>query len=268
MKLPFLCSAALGLSLLLSPSLANAAEILSVGSASANFRDKPHEAAKIKFSADKFYPVEVKEKKNGWVKVRDFEGDEAWVSEKLLAKQPTVVITAERVNIREQANTKSDVLFKVERGEVFKIEERVGDWLKIVDARGDGGWIRSDMTWGDPEIEKKAIEAEKKDAEKESIKPEQAKESSVSEPKESNEPLASKLDDPHNLEVLCRAYLQTHDAKAAAAPKPEKKADKKAAKPEKADKKAAKPEKKADKKADAKPKKAEKKAEKKKSQRG
>src|SRR5688500_18071622 len=97
-----------GCSLLLLPQIASA-ETLSVKGASANFRDKPTEGAKIKFSADKFYPVEVIEKKNGWLKVKDFEGDEAWVAERLMTKQPSVVISADKANVRESPNTSSDV---------------------------------------------------------------------------------------------------------------------------------------------------------------
>src|SRR5690348_17354220 len=96
----------IGLPFLLLPSLASA-QVLSVKGASANFREKPSETAKIKFSADKFYPVEVVEKKAGWVKVKDFEGEEAWVAERLLSKQASVVISTDKANIREAANTTS-----------------------------------------------------------------------------------------------------------------------------------------------------------------
>jgi len=157
-----------GLPFLLLPTIASA-EMLSVKGTSANFRDKPNEAAKIKFSADRFYPVEVIEKKSGWARVKDFEGDEAWVAERLLAKQATVVISADRANIRENPNTSSDVLFKVERGEVFKIDERKEQWIKIVDGRGDGGWIRDDMTWG--EFDEKADKLKKEKIEKAEAKP-------------------------------------------------------------------------------------------------
>ncbi len=209
-----------GLPFLLLPQLASA-QILSVKGASANFREKPSESAKVKYSADRFYPVEVMEKKAGWVKVKDFEGDEAWVAERLLTSQPSIVITADKANIRESPNTTSDVLFKVERGEVFKIESRKEHWLKVVDSKGDGGWIRDDMTWGE-ENEGKADKLEK--IEKSSGKPEsqsKAKEQKEEKPKpeakekegilESTTKEAMKLGtaiaSQENLESLCRAYL-------------------------------------------------------------
>ena len=144
-----------GLSMLVIPQIASA-EILSVKGASANFRDKPSTGGKIKFSADRYYPVEILETQNGWAKVKDFEGDEAWVAERLLAKQPSIVISADKANVREGPSTSTDVLFTAERGEVFKIEERKDRWLKVMDARGDGGWIRDDMSWGEPITGEKA----------------------------------------------------------------------------------------------------------------
>lgn len=260
MKLSYMV--VVGLPFLLLPSLASA-EILSVKGTSANFREKPMETAKIKFSADKFYPVEIIDKKNGWAHVRDFEGEEAYVAERLLAKQASVVISSDKANIREAPNTTSDVLFKAERGEVFKIEERKEHWLKVVDGRGDGGWIRDDMTWGEAILDEvKTTVAGKGDksekAEKSDKKGDDAKESS-SKAKEAGEKLPVEVEvndegtsvkvggakvpeiaDPAQLEQLCRVYLD--EVKQTKAPaKPEKKAP---AKP----KPAAKPTKKAQKK--------------------
>jgi SH3-like domain-containing protein len=131
----------------LVPSVASA-EILAVKTESANFRSAPSDKAAVVYSADKFYPVEVIERKSGWAKVKDFEGDTAWVAERVLGKLETVVIDTPSANIREKAKADSDVLFKVAHGEVFKVEDRKDNWLKIKDAHGDGGWIRIDKTWG------------------------------------------------------------------------------------------------------------------------
>jgi SH3-like domain-containing protein len=255
----------LGLPLLLAAGSASA-ETLSVKVASANFRARPHESAELKFTADKFFPVDVVEKKNGWVKVRDFEGDEAWVLEKTLGATPSVVVSTDKANIREAANTTSDVLFQVKRGEVFKIEERKENWIKVVDANGDGGWIREDMVWGEPlvaQVVDKATEVVKSGA--------GAKETSATIDKvtetvtekvaevvtkvppattATKPPSATELEilskkatewasKPENLEALCRAYLE-HAAPAA---KPEKVSEKPKAvpKPAHAQSKASKP---------------------------
>jgi SH3-like domain-containing protein len=139
----------------LVPSVASA-EMLSVKAESAKFVSNPMAKEKrVVFTADKLYPVEVLDRKSGWVHIKDFEGDSAWVAEKSLGKQQTIVIDATIANMREKPSTSSDVLFKVAHGEVFKVEERKADWLKVIDTHGDGGWIRSDMTWGIEDDEKK-----------------------------------------------------------------------------------------------------------------
>jgi SH3-like domain-containing protein len=231
----------LALPLLLIPGLASA-EILSVKSSTASFRDAPHQASKVKFTADQFYPVEVVERKAGWTKVKDFEGDTAWVADKLLGKQGTIVVTAERANVRAKPSTSGEVLFKVERGEVFKIEERSdGGWLKVVDARGDGGWLRGDMTWGDPKAEPKGGSAADAKAAEPAAK--NAREPSADKPVEKKPEPKLALAEPEHLAALCRAYLDVPVR--SEAPKAEKKADKPAEK--KAEPKADKPaEKKAD----------------------
>jgi SH3-like domain-containing protein len=259
----------MGLPLLLAAGSASA-ETLSVKVASANFRARPHESAELKFTADKFFPVDVVEKKNGWVKVRDFEGDEAWVLEKTLGSTPSVVVSTDKANIREAANTASDVLFQVKRGEVFKIVERKEKWIKVVDANGDGGWIREDMVWGEPllaEVVDKATEVMKSGA--------NAKETSAAVDKVTEKvtevateatkvqlpttsakpPSATELEilskkatewasQPENLEALCRAYLEhsvpsIKPEKTSSKPKTEPKpaqAQKKASKPKTAEK--------------------------------
>lgn len=232
-----------GLSLLLLPQVASA-EILSVKGASANFRAKPGAAGKIKFSADRFYPVEVLETKNGWSKIKDFEGDEAWVASRLLAKQPSIVISADKANIREAPGTSSDVLFKAERGEVYKIEQRKDRWLKVVDSRGDGGWIRDDMSWGEPIVEKVADKLEKvdgKSTEKErasNAKDGKAADHTKGDKAEKSESadadVPEKITEPEAIEALCRAYLDDEAPEA----KPKPKAEKAKPKPEKAKPKA------------------------------
>lgn len=248
------------------------AEILSVKTASANFREAPNDKATVKYTADKFYPVEVLEKQAGWMKVKDFEGDVAWVSSKMLESQASIVIQVERANMRSNPSLTAPVVFKVERGEVFKIEKREGPWLKVVDARGDGGWIRDDMTWGEPEAEKAETSAKPEGAVTTEGKAEGAKESPEAksekatetkaeakpEPKpEPGAPLQSTLSTEPNLEALCRAYVAQAEEKKSPAQKPAGASSKADDKKKDASKPApAKPaEKKSDKKAGDKPKK-------------
>lgn len=231
----------------LAPSFASA-EMLSVKAQSANFRANPNDKATIVYSADKFYPVEVLERKAGWAKVKDFEGDTAWVAERVLGKQQTVVIHADAANIREKPSTTSEVVFKVAHGEVFKVQERKDDWVKVVDAHGDGGWIRADMTWGfeEPKADKGAGD---KKGEKGEKKPETKPGASHAKTTDGGDKPAAKVDEKKMDEPLeCTCRIVHHDEKKADVSDPPKTDNKKvdskpAAKPH--DKKpAAKPQKK------------------------
>ncbi|MFO0612333.1 MAG: SH3 domain-containing protein [Polyangiaceae bacterium] len=237
----------------LVPSIASA-EMLSVKAQSANFRASPNDKATIVYSADKFYPVEVLERKSGWAKVKDFEGDTAWVAERVLGKQQTIVIHADSANIREKPTTESEVVFKVAHGEVFKVQERKDDWVKVVDTHGDGGWIRMDKTWGieEPGADKKGDK--KGDDKKPDDKPGQSKAKTA----DNGDKPAPKADDKkpvctdkmecvcHDLECTCRVVHHEDKATADVSDPPKTEPKKPESKPQKAhDKKpAAKPQKK------------------------
>ncbi|WP_437729148.1 SH3 domain-containing protein [Sorangium sp. So ce861] len=129
------------------PSAAQA-EMLSVKVPVANFRAGPSTHEPVEFTATRYYPVKVLEREGGWCKIKDFEGDLAWVADRLLARVKTIVIKASRGNIREAPTTSAEVAFKAERGEVFKVLDRKGRWLQVIDEKGGKGWVREDLAWG------------------------------------------------------------------------------------------------------------------------
>lgn len=222
----------LGLAAWLTPTLA-LADMMSVSSQTASFRAGPSPKDKVLFSADLYYPVQIVEKKGTWTKVRDFEGETAWVTSQHLVAKPTVVIKADRANIREKANTDADVLFQVERGEVFKVVDRKGNWVSVIDANKDGGWIRADMTWGLDDVKEEVASG----GEDDKPKPE------CTCTKKSNEvaqKAADKADKATEKAERAETKAEKAEAKAekaeAAAEKAETKADKAETKAEKADK--------------------------------
>ncbi|AUX21920.1 peptide-binding protein [Sorangium cellulosum] len=133
------------------PSVARA-EILSVNVPVANFRAGPSTSEPVEFTATRYYPVKVLDREDGWCKIKDFEGDLAWVADRLLAKIKTIVIKVPRGNVREEPTTSAEVAFQAERGEVFKVLERKGRWLHVVDVEGEKGWVREDLAWGTKKV--------------------------------------------------------------------------------------------------------------------
>ncbi|MGK3960068.1 SH3 domain-containing protein [Sorangium sp. So ce118] len=129
------------------------AELLSVKVPVANFRAGPSTSEPVEFTATRYYPVKVLEREGGWCKIKDFEGDLAWVADRLLAKVKTIVIKVPRGNVREAPTTSAEVAFQTERGEVFKVLDRKGRWLRVVSVGGAKGWVREDLAWGMKRLE-------------------------------------------------------------------------------------------------------------------
>jgi SH3-like domain-containing protein len=149
------------------------AESRSVGVDSANFRTGPSTSRPILYTADRYYPVEVVRCDVGWCETRDFEGDRAWVAERLLSEQPSVVVNVNRANVRHGPTTRAKVLFRVDWGEALKVTERKDEWLEIEDVEGERGWVFAKLTWGLPDDSANEPEAKREETEKSEAKREE-----------------------------------------------------------------------------------------------
>lgn len=124
------------------------AEIRSVTVTSANFRAGPSTDDPVIFTADRHFPVEIVESAAGWVRIRDFEGEEAWVLAALLGEAPTVVVNDDVVNVRDKPELESTVVHTAERGAVFRVIRRHGPWVRVADDLGEIGWVHEKLLWG------------------------------------------------------------------------------------------------------------------------
>jgi SH3-like domain-containing protein len=120
----------------------------SVGVDVANFRVGPSLSERVLYTADRYYPVQVLRCEGGWCRTRDFEQDVAWVAERLLSDQRSVVINVNQANVRVEPTTTARVLFRVDWGEALKVTERKGEWLSVEDITGERGWLHAKLTWG------------------------------------------------------------------------------------------------------------------------
>ncbi len=124
------------------------AEMRSVKSSVLNFRDGPSTKHRVRFTAERYYPVEVIGRKGGWLQVQDYEGDKAWVLERLLAKDKGVVVKVGKANVRRRPDVSSQILFTASRGAAFKVLKTEGQWVLVRHADGDEGWIHQNLVWG------------------------------------------------------------------------------------------------------------------------
>ncbi|WP_022667256.1 SH3 domain-containing protein [Desulfospira joergensenii] len=126
---------------------AGAAERVTVKAGIANLRSGPGTKYEVLWQVEQYHPFLVVEKKGNWYKIKDFEGDMAWIHKSLLSKMTGVITKKTKSNVRSEPNTKSRILFTVERGVPFKVLKRKGNWIRIEHADGEKGWIYKTLVW-------------------------------------------------------------------------------------------------------------------------
>ncbi len=101
----------------------------------------------VLWEIERYHPIQVVHKQNGWLFFKDFEGDEGWIHKRLVDKTPTVITRKDMVNIRSGPGTDAAIRFRAEKGVPLKVMERKGDWIRIQSAYGDKGWIHRKLVW-------------------------------------------------------------------------------------------------------------------------
>ena len=133
--------------LFILPGFVFAQERLSVSAGIANIRSGPGTKYDVLWQGEQYHPFTIIEKQEDWYKIKDFENDVAWLHKSLLDKTEGVITKKEQCNIRSKPDTKSQIMFTVEKGVPFKVLERKKNWIKIEHADGDIGWIYKTLVW-------------------------------------------------------------------------------------------------------------------------
>lgn len=131
---------------LAGPNLAEA-ERLSVTANIANIRSGPNTSDPVIWQVERYHPLNVIQKQGSWCLFEDFEGDRGWIHNSLLADVRTVVVKSDNCNVRSGAGTQTDIRFTVDKGVPFRVLEEKEDWLRVVHADGDQGWIHKSLVW-------------------------------------------------------------------------------------------------------------------------
>ncbi|MCG8567490.1 MAG: SH3 domain-containing protein [Desulfobacterales bacterium] len=121
---------------------------VTVASDIANIRFGPGKDYEVLWQVEKYHPFVVMKRDGRWIKIKDYEGDVAWLHDSLIGKGLKGVITHKsKCNVRSKPSTKGRILFTVEKGVPFKVVKKQGDWLKIQHADGESGWIFRKLVW-------------------------------------------------------------------------------------------------------------------------
>jgi SH3-like domain-containing protein len=131
---------------LAAPALA--LDYRSVAEATALY-DAPSQKAKPLYVIARGTPVELVVTVEGWVKVRDQKGDLAWIEKKLLADRRTLIVRADRAQVRAQADDKAPLVFDAEKDVVLElIEAAAAGWAKVKHRDGQQGYVKVAQVWG------------------------------------------------------------------------------------------------------------------------
>ena len=139
--LPFVLAAGLSL-----PAMA--IEYRTVDTATVLY-DAPSQRGSKLFVIKRGTPVEVVVSLEGWSKVRDAEGGLAWIEKKYLSDRRSVIVTAERAEVRQKADDGSPIAFEAEKNVALEyLETAPGGWVKVRHRDGQSGFVRANQIWG------------------------------------------------------------------------------------------------------------------------
>ena len=133
----------------LAPLLLQAAEFRALAERPAVLYDAPSLKADRLFIASRYYPFEVLVKLDQWTKVRDANGEVAWIENKALGDRQTLLVTVPLADVRAAPNAQSPVVFEAYKQVLLEmLEAPVEGWVKVRHRDGQQGFIRTAHVWG------------------------------------------------------------------------------------------------------------------------
>jgi len=125
------------------------AEFRSVGEHAAVLYDAPSARADRLFVASRFYPFEVLVRLDQWTKVRDANGEVAWVENRALGERRTVMVTVPLADVRAAPNAQAPLVFEAYKQVLLDVlEPPANGWIRVRHADGQEGFVRAEHVWG------------------------------------------------------------------------------------------------------------------------
>ncbi len=125
------------------------AEYRALGDRPAILYDAPSTRADRLFVASRLYPFEVLVKLDQWTKVRDANGEVAWVENSFLGSRATVLVTVPLADVREAPNAASNLVFEAYKQVILEVVDPPAEgWIKVRHRDGQQGFIRAAHVWG------------------------------------------------------------------------------------------------------------------------
>jgi SH3-like domain-containing protein len=145
--------AALALAARLAPAAENDSgqklpRFVSLRSDEANLRVGPGENYPIEWVLTrKDMPVEITKEFENWRMIRDWQGTEGWVHERMLSGKRDVVVKDAVRALHREPDLASPAVARAEPGVIARLLECKADWCRI-EAAGHTGWVQRGDLWG------------------------------------------------------------------------------------------------------------------------
>lgn len=126
------------------------AHALCVKAPVANLRAGPGTEFKKTWEVYKYMPFQKITQKGKWIKVKDVDGDNHWISEILVTTEfRCAVVTSKKINVRKEPSLEAEksVLSPAKKYFTYKFIEKKGDWIKVMDFENDTGWVHKKFLW-------------------------------------------------------------------------------------------------------------------------
>jgi SH3-like domain-containing protein len=128
---------------------AGAAEFRAIGERAAVLYDAPSLKADRLFVASRGYPFEVLVKLDQWTKVRDMNGEVAWIENRALGDRHSVLVSVPLADVRAAPNVAAPLVFEAYKQVLLEAMEPAADgWVKVRHRDGQQGFIRVAHLWG------------------------------------------------------------------------------------------------------------------------
>ena len=137
------------ISFFITKSFANeSVNFLSLKNNEVNLRQGPSFEYPIKFIyKKKFLPIEVLDKSETWIKIKDFENNSGWIHISQVSKKKSAINKKNNSVIYKKPTIFSKPVAKLEIGRLVLIKRCKVEWCKITSG-GFGGWVFKNSLWG------------------------------------------------------------------------------------------------------------------------
>jgi len=113
-----------------------------------NLRTGPGERYPIDWVlVKKGMPVEMIDQYDVWRRVRDWQGSQGWVHQRMVTGARTVIITDKTRTLHADADDQSPAVARAEPGVIARLLECRGAWCRV-EAQDIRGWLKRSEVWG------------------------------------------------------------------------------------------------------------------------